>query len=215
MRAPSFSLARLGLLAAAGCLPLLAQAGGAPPPLPVAWNEAVNGDFSNVGMSPTFVALAPGSNIVQGTTGRDGTTFLVDLDYFTITVPEGYEFVSMLVMPGTTDIGFGSFIGMVAGSNFPIPPDTQTAEGMLGWSLYDSGNIGGDLLAFMSAPSFGSTGFQVPLPAGSYTFWVQETGVGVANYVFDLQLAAVPEPATALTLLAGLGLLGAALRRRR
>lgn len=212
MSASVFSLARQGLLVAACCLPLFAQAGNA---LPVAWNEAVNGDFSGNGLSPTVVTLAEGSNVVIGTTGRDGSTLLVDRDYFTITVPAGYEFVSMLVLPGTTDIGFGSFIGIMNGSSFTVPPDAATADGLLGWTLYDSGNIGGDLLAFMSAPSLGSSGFQIPLPAGSYTFWVQETGVGVANYVFDLQLAPVPEPATALTMLAGLGLLGAALRRRR
>jgi len=192
-------------------LPMAAQAGGPPGS---GWNEAVQGDFSNSGATPTFVQLAAGANTVQGTTGRDGSTLVVDRDYFTITIPAGYELASMIVMPGTTDIGFGSFIGLMAGSTFPIPPDTLTADGMLGWTLYDSGNVGGDLLLFMAGASNGSSGFTPPLPAGSYSFWVQETGVGVANYVFELSVTAVPEPATALTLLGGLALLGAALRRR-
>jgi hypothetical protein len=197
-------------LAAAALLPASAWAGT----VSTGWNEAINGDFSNNGLTPSFVSLALGSNEVRGTTGRDASTLLVDRDYFTITIPEGYFLESMIVMDGTTDIGFGSFIGLMAGNTFPIDPNTFTAEGMLGWTLYDSGNVGGDLLLFMAGPANGSSGFTPPLPAGNYSFWVQETGVGVANYVFQMNVTAVPEPATALSLLGGLALLGAALRRR-
>lgn len=197
-------------LAVAALLPTSAWAGA----VSAGWNEALQGDFSNNGLTPNFVSLSLGSNVVRGTTGRDAGTLLVDRDYFTITIPDGYELASMIVLDGTTDIGFGSFIGLMTGNTFPIDPDTFTAEGMLGWTLYDSGNVGGDLLLFMAGPSNGSSGFTPPLPAGNYSFWVQETGVGVANYVFQMNVAVVPEPATALSLLGGLALLGAALRRR-
>ena len=178
------------------------------------WNESINGDLSNEGLAPTFVTLVSGSNTLRGNSGRNATTFEVDRDYFTITIPDGFELSTMEVLAGTLSIGFGSFIGLVSGNTFPIPPDTASAAGMLGWSLFDEFNIGGDVLLFMAGPTEGSSGFTPPLPAGQYTFWVQETGIGVSTYVFDMSVTAVPEPATALSLLAGLGLLAAAMRRR-
>jgi hypothetical protein len=182
--------------------------------VPGGWDEAVNGDLSNDGLAPSFVTLTEGSNLLRGSTGRSVDTGLVDLDYLTITVPAGFELTSMLVLDGTASIGFGSFIALVSGNTFPISPETGTADGMLGWTLYDAGNVGGDLLLFMSAPSQGSSGYTPPLQAGDYSFWIQETSTGVATYSFDMNLAAIPEPATALSLLAGLALLAAARRRR-
>ena len=178
------------------------------------WNEAVNGDFSNNGLAPNFVFLQEGISIIKGTSGRAVIDGPVDTDYFTITIPEGFTLDSMEILPGTLSVGDGSFIALMVGPQFTVPPDTQSAQGMLGWSLFGDGNIGSDVLLFMAAPSFGSSGYDTPLPAGQYSFWVQETGVGVATYVFAVQVTAVPEPATALTLLAGLGLLAGALKRR-
>jgi hypothetical protein len=182
--------------------------------VPGGWDEAVQGDLSGDGNSATFVGLTAGSNLLLGTTGRSPVTSEVDRDYFTVSVPAGFELTSMEVLAGTMSIGSGAFIGLVAGSSFPIPPDTQSAAGMLGWTLYDEGNVGSDLLLFMSAPSLGASGFTPPLPAGEYSFWIQELSTGVAPYRFDLTLSPVPEPATALSLLAGLALLAAARRRR-
>jgi hypothetical protein len=101
----------------------------------------------------------------------------------------------------------------MAGPLFTVPPTTASAAGLLGWTVYSDGNIGSDMLAAMSIPALGSSGFSIPLPAGAYSFWVQETGVGVASYDFALNVTAVPEVSTALSLLSGLALL-AALRRR-
>lgn len=178
------------------------------------WNEALQGDFSNNGLAPTVVPLAAGTQLVAGSTGRAVAGGPVDRDYFTVTIPAGFVLESMEILPGTASVGDGSFIGLMAGSSFTVPPDTGDASGLLGWTLYGEGNVGSDLLLFMSGPSFGSSGFDVPLAAGTYSFWVQETGVGTATYRFAMTVSAVPEPATALSLLAGLGLLGAALRRR-
>ena len=178
------------------------------------WSEAVNGDFSNNGLAPSFVFLQEGISIISGTSGRAVIDGLVDKDYFTITIPEGFTLDSMEILPGTLSVGDGSFIALMAGPQFTVPPDTQTANGMMGWLLFGDGSIGFDVLQLMSFPIFGSSGYDTPLPAGQYSFWVQETGVGVATYAFAVQVTAVPEPATALTLLAGLGLLAGALKRR-
>ena len=55
----------------------------------------------------------------------------------------------------------------------------------------------------------GSTGFSGPLAAGSYTFWIQETSVGIERYALDFQLreAQVSVPIPALLMLPALWLL--------
>jgi hypothetical protein len=179
------------------------------------WNEAVDGDLSNDGLAPTVVTVAAGTQAIIGTTGRAVAGGPVDRDYFTLTVPAGHVLESIVVLPGTVPIFDGSFIGVMNGTQFTVPPDTQSAAGLLGWTLFGENQIGDDLLNFMATPNFGSTGFTPPLPAGSYTFWVQETGVGTATYGLAFTVTAVPEAPTALALLGGLAMLSAALRRRR
>ncbi len=178
------------------------------------WNEAVNGDLSSDGLAPTVLTVAAGGNAVRGTTGREFPGGAVDRDYFTITVPAGHELSALTVLAGTSVLGDGSFIGLMSGSTFSVPPTTQTAAGLLGWTLFNENNIGDDLLGFMSTPNFGSSGFSPPLPAGSYSFWVQETAVGVSSYALSLAVTAVPEPATALFMLGGLAAFAAARKRR-
>ncbi len=189
-----------------------AQAGIA---VPVGWDEVTRGDLSNTGTAATFVTLAvPGTSAVVGTTGRAVTGGPIDRDYFSILVPTGFQLTALTLLPGTQPLGDAGFIAMMSGSSFTVDPNSGSAAGLLGFSLYGVNDIGNDLLPTMGIPSLGSSGFDAPLPAGAYSFWVQETGVGVATYGFAFTVTAVPEPATALTLLAGLGLLAAALRRR-
>lgn len=207
MRPISFTLLQRAAVAVAMmALAASAQAAG--------WNEGVDGDFSNNGLAPTLVSLSAGSNTVWGTTGRAVSGGPVDLDYFTITIPAGFLLSALNVLPGTTALGDGSFIGLMAGNTFTIPPNTGNAVGMLGWTLFSEVNVGDNLLIAMSAPFVGSSGFTPPLPAGNYSFWVQETGVGVSTYGFALEVTAVPEPSTVLSMLGGLALLSVALKRR-
>lgn len=67
----------------------------------------------------------------------------------------------------------------VAGPPFTVLPDTRSAAGLMVWTLFGDGNIGSDVRLFMAAPSFGSSGYSTPLPAGQYSVWVQETGLAV------------------------------------
>lgn len=196
------------LVVATAVLASSAQAG-------TAWNESTDGDFSGNGLAPTFVTVTAGANLIVGSTGRDPVTTLVDRDYFSITVPTGHVWDSMMLMPGSGGIGGGAFVGLMAGAQFTVPPDTSTADGLLGWTIYEAGNIGSDLLPAMAVPGLGSSGFEIPLPAGTYSFWVQELSIGAAPYVFELGISAVPEAPSALMALAGLAMLGAVARRRR
>ena len=179
----------------------------------VIYNESVSGDLSNSGLAPTAVTVASGSNQLFGTTGVGSSG--VDRDYFTFTVPAGLQLVSITLLPGTVVGGATSFIGIEAGNQVTLPTNSATATGLLGWWHYSTADINTDLLAKMAVPSTGSSGFTPPLGAGSYAFWVQDFNAGPLAYGFDFSLTATPEPATWLIVLGGVGLIGAAARRRR
>lgn len=179
----------------------------------VVYNEAISGDLSNSGLTPTMVALATGSNEISGATGRPGAA--VDTDYFTVTIPSGFLLTSIVVLPGTSIAGPVSFIGVQAGSQVTLPANTTTAAGLLGWTHYSAAGIGTDILDDLGIPANGSTGFSPPLTAGAYSFWIQEFGAGTFPYAFDLTVTPVPEPGTWASVLAGLAVVASALRRRR
>lgn len=179
----------------------------------VVYDESVDGNFSNSGLSPTVVHVDLGSNLISGSTGFGAAG--VDRDYFSLTVPTGAMLSSLIVLPGTTVSGDVSFIGVQRGPQVTVPSDTTTASGLLGWMHYGSGNINRDIL-----PRIGmgqdATGFTPPLGPGTYSFWVQDFDPGPVTYNYDLRLtamAAVPEPETHALLAVGLVFLIAALRR--
>ena len=165
---------------------------------------ASNTDLSNVGTSPTPLNVLPGINNLFGVTGSDNGE--VDRDYFTFTVPAGYDLVAIAVLGGTQPIGDLSFFGLQAGSQFTVDPESGSADGLLGYVHYNA--LNGDILPGLALakspqpPGTGtSTGFTPPLHAGPYSFWVQEFGDGESPYGFAFQIKrAVPD--------AGLGLWG-------
>jgi len=120
------------------------------------------------------------------------------------------------ILPGTGGLGplGDSFIGMQAGSQVTVLPTATDASGLLGWFHYDSSDVGTDILPLMGTSGFGSSGFNAPLPAGSYSFWVQELSTGTAPYGFNFILA-TPEPASWVILLSGLALIAAGAGRKR
>jgi hypothetical protein len=172
------------------------------------WDEEVSGDLANVGASPTLLTLELGSNLLIGRTGR--TAGVVDRDYFSFTLPAGWQLDTLSVLPGTTAVGTSglSFIAVQAGTQVTVNPTGGSAAGLLGWAHYGENDVGTDILQIMGFGP-GASGFTGSLPAGSYAFWIQDTGTGVANYRLDFGVSAVPEPAAAWLMLAGAaGLLG-------
>ena len=97
----------------------------------VVYDESIDGDLSNFGLNPTVVHLGRGSNQVLGTTGFRSTG--VDRDYFSIVVPPGAVLKSLTVLPGTTEGGDVSFIGVQVGAQVTVATDARTATGLLGW----------------------------------------------------------------------------------
>lgn len=178
-----------------------------------AWDESVGGDLSNAGTSPTAITLLPGSNLLIGNTGRNAQG-AVDRDYFSFTVAEGWQLESLTLIDGVFLGGQSlSFIGVQAGPQVTVNPTGGSAAGLLGWYHYGPNDPGTDILPLIGF-GLGAIGFLGPLPAGTYAFWIQDTGSGTAAYRFDFAVTAVPEPAAAWLLAAGLAGL-AVLRRRR
>jgi hypothetical protein len=182
----------------------------------VIYDEAVNGNFSSDRFNPTPVSLSLGSNQIFGMNGSTDPR-----DYVTFTVPAGFV-LSSITMLNTSPLGNLGFIGLEAGNQITLaPPNPGTAVGLLGWWHYAPGDIGSDILAKMSIPASGSSGFTLPLGNGTYSLWIQETSNPSPNasfrYGFDLNLALAPEPATwqtALIAFAGAGFWLARRRRR-
>jgi hypothetical protein len=180
----------------------------------VAWNEALNGDFSNSGLTPTFVTLGPGSNNIFGVTGNPGSGALgsgTDRDYLTITVPVGLQLTSLSVLPGTVAGGL-SFLGLQSGNKVTLPTNAASAAGLLGWTHYSTADAGSDVFARMGIAANGSSGFTAPLGAGDYSFWIQDFNAGAFNYGF--QFVVIPEPTAIALALAGLSSLVAGFFRR-
>ena len=167
-----------------------------------AWDEAASGDLSNSGLTPTPLTLVVGANLVSGATGR--VSGVVDRDYFSFTLPAGHQLDSLTLLPGSNALGGSglTFIGVQTGAQMTVSPTGGSATGLLGWWHYSTNEIGTDILPLIGQ-GLGAIGFVDALPAGSYTFWVQDTGTGVANYRYELSVSAVPEPAGIFLLMAG------------
>ncbi len=171
----------------------------------VIWDEAVDGDLSSDNFNPTFLVVAPGSNIVFGDTSPNPN---LDPDYFSILIPAGYELSSLIFeryISGDDQAFFAVEVG-------PQITDIGNPSGLLSATLIGAlpGTMQGDeLLDDLQNPDvFG--GFTGNLGAGLYTFWFQETAT-TTEYGFDFILTPIPAPAS-VSLAAG-GLLLA--RRRR
>ena len=181
------------------------------------YNESANGDLSGNFQNPTSIALVPNaSTTISGTIQGAGMGVSVDLDYFTVTVPAGQALVALNVLPGTVGGGaIGSFIAIYSGST-AVDPVGALSTAALGYYLYRAADIGTDILDNMATFNFNGTnpsiGFIPPLSPGAYTFWIQEGFNGTFPYNFELVLNSVPEPSTALLMVAGLAMF---LRRHR
>lgn len=182
-----------------------AVAFAAPAAADVIWDEAINGDLSNDHLNPTFLALAPGSNMVFGDTTPEPQ---LDPDYFALVVPVGYE-LSSIIFEEYVSADDQAFFAVEAGPKItsPFDPSALLSAVLIGSA---PGTMQGDeLLDDLQNPNvFG--GFTGNLQAGTYTFWYQEITTAT-DYGFDFVITPVPAPATATLAVGGLLLA----RRRR
>ena len=178
------------------------------------FDDAVNGNASSDGAAPTPVTFSLGSNIINGTVTSPGNV----RNFYTFTIGAGQELsainldaISVVDAAGavSSDPGFYALIDGTTGTN-PVDGFAN-----LGGEFYDPSSLGVDLLAGISDGGESSGSGFSSIGAGDYTFVIQQTGDEVSSFSLDFQVTtAVPEP-TSTVLLAGLGLVGLARRRRR
>jgi hypothetical protein len=168
-------------------------------------DESLQGDLSGVRLDPTEHTLALGTNSLLAETGP------FDLEYLTLTIPDGLA-LSQIVLAEFTGDSFVSFIAVERGETMSVTPAATTAAGLLGWAHFSA--LGSDLLAIMGTSGFGAEGFVPPLPAGTYAFWIQEIDAPV-QYRLDFNVSAVPELSQWAMMSIGLMTLGALHTRKR
>lgn len=173
----------------------------------VLWDELGQGDLSDDRFHPTQLTLQPGSNVLFGIIDGDDGTGNIDRDYFTFTVPAGYQ-LSEITLTNYFSVDFAAFFGVQPGPVFPDDPDTVRPGDLLGWTLFGGSLQGSDILPLMGAN--GRT-FAAPLPAGTYSFWAQQLD-NYTEWAPDFVVTEAPG-------VGGVGVGGAALfmwpRRRR
>ncbi len=142
----------------------------------------------------------PGKSTFTGTINEGGT---FNADSFTFSVPSGQTLTSAV---------FSSLAGASHFFGFDNSLANPSAGGdFLVATLVGNTDVGANLLALPTAgQSFSGSGATLPLPAGNYIFWLQETSNATAAYTFEL--TTVPEPTSAALVL---GALLTASRRRR
>lgn len=163
-------------------------------------DEGVSGDLSDNNLAPTLLALNAGSNVVRGST----TASPLDRDIFSFTIAAGEQLVA-IVLDSYLSGDDRSFFAVASGNTIS---SLTSLPALLGNALIgaSAGSMqGDDVLDNLGALTFGgSTGFSGSLGAGAYTFWLQETTVGIREYALDFQIrgsSAVPAPSTLLLLL--------------
>jgi hypothetical protein len=175
------------------------------------YDETVSPDLSNDRLSPTLLSAAPGVNSLTMTSSTG------ERDYFTFTVPTGW-LLSSIFHKSYASADDLSFFALQSGSAVTEPPTGTNAANLLGYTHFGVATVNTEIidnLAGSNASTPAAMGFTAPLDAGSYAFWVQQTGVA-AQYSFDFVLTPVPEPEQwALMLGGGLFLALRLLRRRR
>jgi hypothetical protein len=164
------------------------------------WDESIHGDLSDDHDNPTWVALAVGSHDVTGSVQSTGG--VIERDFFTITVRPGQVLRAIHLLENTSLVSAQDQapVAIYGGTTAGAP--SSPYMGLMGFALVRNSDIGRDLLPIMA--SSGAPPFALPLPAGAYSFLVQDASPGIAHYGLRLTVSSVPEPASAGLLLAGL-----------
>ncbi len=177
-------------------------------------------DLSNIASSPTSLGILPlGESDVELIVGDSGSG--ADTDYFVVEVGPGTVLTSIYLVdydPGASSGNVG-FLGFQDGVGiFPEFPGPLDISYFLYGSrqVYDPTSSDPEIdfldLFSESVEATDPALFGSALPAGVYTFWLNETGAETVN-VLSFNVEAIPEPSALIfgLVAGGLGLM----RRRR
>ena len=137
------------------------------------YNESTDGDLPDDNLAPLGLTLELGSNLI--TSSQQGNAFGRDIDYFTIEIPVGMQLSQLFVDSYTAKAGNLGFFGIQAGTPFTTDASSTKASDLLGGLVSGSFDVGFDVLPAAGSLG-GATGFTPPLAAGSYSFWMNQTG---------------------------------------
>ncbi len=141
------------------------------PTVKLTYEESVDGDLSSLFNTPTSIMLVEGDNMIKSDQQGEPR----DVDYFTFTVPEGFLLSELQVAGYNAEPENKAFIGIATGTEFPSDMDNTAPSNLLGGYTYGAGDLGSDIL-IPAGTLDGATGFTAPLPSGSYTIWLNQTG---------------------------------------
>lgn len=196
---------------------------GTPAVAAIVYSEAVDGELSTENDSPTDLGIfTAGANTVTGQVTAIG--FFPDLnfsaDIFRFQIAEGSTLNSITMESFSTGGGPGGMFMMLDDSGlFPFsifdindPFFNGDISPVLGGTIVGGSDVGQDILDNLQISGALGNGqvFDVPLGAGEYSVYLQETG-SFSNYSLAFNVTAVPEP----TSLAVLGCVAAGLAYRR
>lgn len=152
--------------------------------------------LSNDPASPTALSFGVGENTVSGQVDTPRNT----RDFFTFTVPEGAELSGVFLKRWSAgdDIGF---VHIDEGDTTVIPSQDTITEFLGGAHIStELFGVSDNVLGALAMAAQGGTGFDAPLPAGEYTFNIQQTGPVISRYeLMFLIEEGEPEPAPTTT----------------
>ncbi|GAA3510746.1 hypothetical protein GCM10022393_25420 [Aquimarina addita] len=160
----------------------------------VVYDEDIDGNLSTDNLVPTLIELAGGDNrVISGQTGT-----VDQANFFTFEIPDGYQLSELIVdrYSGADDIGF---IGIDEGEIISGQPANNAPSRLIGGLSYGTANVGTNILPAMgdldnpAAPFVSGFGFTPPLPSGTYTVWLNQTG-GSSSTILNFVLT----PTTAI-----------------
>ncbi|MBL8888242.1 MAG: hypothetical protein JNK16_16410 [Phycisphaerales bacterium] len=152
------------------------------------YNEVSNGDLSSNPLVPTLLSVEVGSNFIEGSVDYR------DRDYFTLTLPVGAHLTAIILRASSGSEA--TFLSFQSGSTFTELPGGADLRNLLGYASFFHSDIGTDLLQTLGSAS-DAIGFK-DSPAGEmFTFWVDQSNPGGANYKFEFIIASdIPTPGT-------------------
>ena len=182
----------LALALLASTVALAPSSAGAQTASVVVYDEAIEGDLGDDPTLPVSVEAFLGGSIINGTVIEG------DIDYVQISVGRNTELSAINLLSYESDLRNASFIAVQEGFSFTEPPVGTNRANLLGYTLFGDPPIGTDILPAIGMGS-GSQGFTGALPAGDYTFWIQEVDPSLSAYslefiVTDPDAAPAPEP---------------------
>ncbi len=137
------------------------------------YDERRDGDLSDDPANPSALALQAGETSFVAS--QQGDSSGRDVDYVTVTVPEGFVLSAVVLDDFASDSGNLAFVGLQAGSVFDVDATAAEASDLLGGAVFGAEDVGLDLLERIASLP-GAEGFTPPLPSGDYTFWLNQTG---------------------------------------